>query len=134
MIKLFLFILSTTLLFSSSIENKLTIQAQKENKLIMIEVTSKYCYYCKKMDNNVFTDKTVLSILNKYYIFDKIYIDKEKLPFNLKENFSGMTPTFFILTKDGTFLKEIKGSWSKSDFIEILNSNSDLKEDEFDEI
>jgi len=134
MIKLFLFILSTTLLFSSSIENKLTIQAQKENKLIMIEVTSKYCYYCKKMDNNVFLDKTVRSILNKYYIFDKIYLDKDKLPFNLKENFSGMTPTFFILTKDGTFLKEIKGSWSKSDFIEILNSNSDLKEDEFDEI
>ncbi|MEA3315216.1 MAG: DUF255 domain-containing protein [Campylobacterota bacterium] len=132
MIKLLSIILSTTILFSSSFENRLISQANKDNKLIMIEVTSKYCYYCKKMDIDVFKDKEVSLLLNKYYVFDKIFIDREKLPFNLDKDFSGMTPTFFILTKDGEALKQIRGSWSKSDFIDILKNNTQLEKDEFD--
>lgn len=127
MIKLLFIILYTTIFFSSSL-----FSSSLKDKLIMVEATSHYCHYCKRMDRDVFRDKEVSFLLNKYYNFDKIYIDKEKLPFNLDKTFSGMTPTFFILTKDGVLLKQILGSWSKSDFIDILKNNSQLKGDGFD--
>lgn len=132
MVKLLLIILSTTILFSSPLENRLISQANKDNKLIMIEVTSKHCFFCRRMDRDVFKDEYVSLLLNKYYVFNKIYIDKENLPFNLDKIYKGMTPTFFILTKDGITLKEIIGSWGKSDFIHILKNNSKLKRDNFD--
>jgi thioredoxin-related protein len=103
--------------------DKILEQAKKENKLIMIEATSNNCYYCKKMDKEVLNLSNVKKEINKNYIFVKVNINKEKLPFDLQKKFKRFTPTFFVLNQNAKLIQTYPGSWSESDFLMILKEN-----------
>ena len=38
----------------------------------------------------------------------------------LEKVYKKITPTFFIVSKEGKFIKQYPGSWTKSDFLEIF--------------
>ena len=61
--------------------------------------------------------------IDENYIYMKVDVDETKLPFELQKVYKQITPTFFILSKDGTYIKQYPGSWTKSDFLEILKEN-----------
>ena len=107
----------------SNDETSIIKKAQKQNKLIMVYATSKTCYFCKKMEKEVLNFEDVKNKINKNYIFMKIDVDEVKLPFELQKVYKEITPTFFIVSKDGVYLKQYTGSWVKSDFLEILKEN-----------
>ena len=94
-------------------------KAAKENKIIMIKVTSKHCHYCKKMDREVLVEDEVVQALQKDFIAVSVDVAKDTLPLGLK---ASMTPTFFFVfvDKDKTRTKRIPGAWNKEDFLEIL--------------
>lgn len=104
-------------------ENKFLREAKKENKIIMVYATSKTCYFCKKMNREVLQLEDVKKSINKDYIFIKVDVDEIKLPFNLQKVYKKITPTFFIVNQEGEYIKQYPGSWSKSDFLEILKEN-----------
>jgi thioredoxin-related protein len=110
-------------LSSSDKETEIIEKAKKENKLIMVYATSKSCYFCKKMDKDVFSLDEVQKAINKNYIFIKNDMDELSLPFDLQKVYKKITPTFFIVSKEGKYIKQYPGSWTKSDFLEILKEN-----------
>jgi len=92
-------------------------KAKKENKIIIIKATSKYCHYCKKMDRTVLIDDEVIQALDKDFVSVVIDLTKNNLPLGLK---STMTPTFFFIDSNKKLIKEVAGSWNKEDFLIIL--------------
>lgn len=108
-----------------SIDEKAILEkAKKENKKIIVYASSKSCYFCKKMDKDVLSLEEVKKEINKNYIFIKNDMEESALPFNLDKEYKKVTPTFFILSKDGTYIKQHPGAWIKSDFLEILKENN----------
>ena len=91
--------------------------AKKEDKIILLKLTREHCHFCKKMDREVFTETEVREALNKDFTVVEIDVGKENLPLGLKK---GMTPTFVFVDKNEKIMAKIPGSWSKKDFLEIL--------------
>ena len=109
--------------FSSKDEEKILKKAKDENKQIIIYATAKSCHFCKKMDKEVLGLEDIKNLIKKDYIFVKNDMDENTLPFDLQKVYKKITPTFFILSKDGKYIKQYPGSWTKSDFVEILKEN-----------
>jgi thiol-disulfide isomerase/thioredoxin len=103
--------------------NLLIEEAKKENKLILIEATSKNCHYCRKMNREVLNLDDVKKEISKNYIFAKVNVSEYKLPFDLHKHYKNFTPTFFIIDSNKKLLQIYPGSWSKSDFLQILKEN-----------
>jgi thioredoxin-related protein len=98
-------------------------KAKKENKQILVYATAKSCFFCKKMDREVLELKEVKEEIQKDYIFVKVDMDESLLPFDLQKVYKKITPSFFFVSKEGEFLKQYPGSWTRSDFLEILKEN-----------
>jgi thioredoxin-related protein len=113
-------------------EKDLLQEAKDTNKRIMIYATSKSCYFCKKMDKNVFSLNEVKEEINKDFIFLKVDIEDVSLPFNLNKGYRGMTPTFFALDENAKLINKYPGSWTKDDFLLILKENINEKISEND--
>ena len=101
--------------------------AKRDDKIIMIKVSREHCYFCKKMEREVFSDEEVIKAINKEFTVVKIDIGKEELPLNLKK---GMTPTFIFVTKEEKIMGKIPGAWTKKDFLEILKEAVKAKGEE----
>lgn len=104
-------------------EDEIILNAQKDNKLIMVYATSQDCYFCRKMEKNVLSHNDIKKQIDKNYIYIKVDVEKMGLPFNLVEKYKKITPSFFVLDSDGKFITQYPGSWTKSDFKEILQEN-----------
>ena len=64
--------------------------AKKENKPIMLDFTGHACVNCRKMENNVWSDKIILKILTQDIVVISLYVDdKRDLP--KKEQFVSKT-------------------------------------------
>lgn len=92
-------------------------RAKMEHKIIMIKVMSKECYYCKKMDREVFIEKEIVDALEKYFVSVSIDISTTKLPLGLTNT---MTPSFVFVDEDSNILLERIGAWDKTDFLILL--------------
>lgn len=108
---------------SQNNESEILKRAKAENKKILVYATSKTCHYCKKMDKEVLSLDDIKKEIDKNYIYIKNDVDESFLPFDLQKVYKKITPTFFIVSKDGKFIKQYPGSWTKSDFLEILGEN-----------
>lgn len=104
-------------------ENKILNDAKKLNKNIIVYATSKTCYFCKKMKNEVLNLTDIEALIDKDFIFLEVDVDKVSLPFDLKKSFYGITPTFFFVSNDKKLLNGYPGAWKKTDFIQILGEN-----------
>jgi thiol:disulfide interchange protein DsbD len=57
--------------------------ARKVNKPVILDFTGWSCVNCRKMEDNVWSDKTVLSLLSNDYVLISLYVDdKTRLPEN----------------------------------------------------
>ena len=55
--------------------------AKKVNKPVILDFTGWSCVNCRKMEDNVWSDKTVLGLLNNDYVLISLYVDdKTELP------------------------------------------------------
>ncbi|MCX5773168.1 MAG: DUF255 domain-containing protein [Fusobacteria bacterium] len=94
-------------------------QAQKQNKLVYVYIGSDTCYYCKKMEQETFTDKNVISVLNNNYIATEINIDKNP---SLASQFNVQgTPVSVFITPNQKIIGQIPGYLPSKDFISALN-------------
>lgn len=96
-------------------------KAQLEGKRILIYFTAKWCAPCRKMEQEVFQDYTVIRAVNDNFIALKIDVDawggkKWKEDFGVK----GM-PEFFILDASKQRLRHNLGAVSLNEFLQFLN-------------
>ncbi len=92
-------------------------KAQKEDKVIMIKATSKFCHYCKKMDHEVLSVDEIVKKLKKDFVSVSVDVYKNDLPMGLKYK---VTPTYFFIDKNKKVLKVIPGALDKEDFLTLL--------------
>ena len=104
-------------------ENSIINQAIKNHKKIIVEATSKECYYCIKMKKDVLSKNDVKNKISEDFIFIEVNVDDITLPFNLQKDFPNITPTFFFLDKHGKLKRYYPGSWNKKDFYKLLKEN-----------
>lgn len=109
--------------YSKEEEQNILTKAKNENKKIIVYATSSSCYFCKKMDKEVFTDNEIKQLLEKNYIFIEIDMDKSSLPFDLQKEYKRVTPSFFFVNNNKKLLTQYPGAWKKNDFIDILKEN-----------
>jgi len=88
--------------------------AKSEHKLLLVELTSPRCHYCRWMEEGTLKDSEVERFIQRHFIPVRIDVTKEK------EYEWSMTPTFLIMKSDGGIIKRIPGAWKKEDFMQIL--------------
>lgn len=53
-------------------------QAVAENKVLLVDAYTDWCYWCKVMDKETFTDTGVVRMLNQYFVMTKFNPEKDK--------------------------------------------------------
>ena len=93
-------------------------KALSEKKPILINFYANWCYYCKKMDGNTFTNASVVEYLTENFIAIKVNTD-EKQKLASKYKVRGL-PTTWFLQYDATPIHPFSGYMPPDRFMEIL--------------
>lgn len=102
----------------NSYEDALKIQ-KKNGKIIMLDVMRSDCYYCSKMEEEVFSDEKMSTWLQDSFIPAEINLDFDELPVGLNIY---VTPSFFFIDKNNKIVKKIVGAWSIEDFKDLTKN------------
>ena len=82
-------------------------QAQRERRLVLLDLVAEWCAFCKKMDAVTYRDPAVLDVIAKNYI--PVRADPEKHP-QLPQRFTGYSrPSTVILAPSGTEIIKKQG-------------------------
>ena len=93
-------------------------EAKKTNKPIFIDFYAQWCSYCKKLDENTFSDLQVQEKLKSKYVLAKIDIDKYP---NIASDYKVYgVPTIVFLNPNGTEIKRNEGYISPSELLNQL--------------
>jgi thiol:disulfide interchange protein DsbD len=114
---LFMVLCETVLKETVSYEKALEL-SKEDDKLIMLKLGADDCKYCVKMDEEVFASHEVKQLLENFRVVD-VNVDREKVPLGLEVI---LTPTFVFVDKEEKILAKLPGSWTKQDFIDLLNN------------
>ena len=84
-------------------------QAKTENKLVFIDVFTDWCTYCKQLDEEVYTDESIIAYFNENFINLKFNAETEfGLPKAQQFNISSF-PTLLFTTGEQQPLHKIEG-------------------------
>jgi len=113
------------------------LKAKRLNKILLVDVYTDWCYYCKVMDKNTYSDKTVIDSLNKNFVcvkfnpeikndslvFDATVVNNKALLTFLFDNRSNGFPTttFWINPSKSEKLEVVPGYMEPKAFIGLLN-------------
>lgn len=114
--------------------------AKKENRHILVDFTTKWCTYCKKMEATTYRDSEIVDMLNKNFALAKVDGDSYNLV-NVSDGDiteKGLTlqygvrayPTTWLLEPDGTKIAPVQGYIDKakmSYILRFISSNSNEK-------
>lgn len=105
--------------------------AQEKNKHVLIDFSTKWCGFCKKMDRETFTDQKVINYINNHFVAVKVDGDSPR-EINLdgfKTSEKQITkevygvrgyPTFWFLESDGSKVGQQPGYQPPKDFLALL--------------
>lgn len=97
--------------------------AEANNKMIILSFGAKWCSPCKQMDNIVYTNSDVKSIINEHYIFIKLN-EKEFETITLKDLYDvKVYPTTIVLDSKGIIKARYEEGLSSNRMITILNDH-----------
>ncbi|MBL0331978.1 MAG: thioredoxin fold domain-containing protein [Chlorobiota bacterium] len=113
----------------SNVENALP-KAITEKKLVVIDVYTDWCGWCKRMDRDTYSNEEVVKYLNKNFIASKMNPEKEgSLEFNEKKytysefnkalGITGYPATAFV-DREGKLLTVVSGYYSPKDFLKVI--------------
>ena len=101
-------------------------KAQKEKKLVMVDVYTDWCGWCKKLDKDAYGDKDVATKLSQDFISVKINPEKTAANLKLAKQF-GVTgyPHIAFVDTTGKKVAEIVGYVPAKEFLKKLNEVSE---------
>jgi len=106
---------------------KVSQEAIKQNKLILVSVEREGCHYCEKMNKEVFKVKTNKTKISKDYVHMIVKINEVELPKSIKE--VKYFPSNYILNpKDMSVVDQLVGYMKPDDFLSLLKVEYDEEE------
>ena len=102
-------------------------KASKENKIMMVDLSTEWCGWCKAMEKDQFKDPEVLVLVNSK--FNSYILDAEKDSIGqllkLKYGISAY-PSFLFFTPKGDYIETLAGAMPKEYLIPYLRDSIDL--------
>lgn len=96
-------------------------QAKQEDKLIFVDVYTRWCLPCKKLKKETFTNDKLANFFNTHFInvaYDAEWNEGIEVAKKLQVK---AYPSMFLLDKNGKIVKTIIGYHNAEDLLEILN-------------
>jgi uncharacterized protein YyaL (SSP411 family) len=94
--------------------------AQKENKLIMVDIGLTTCPPCKYLAQKVYTDDKVANYINKNFVPVFYLADQDQLPDEVQNYFTGSTPTILFIKPNGELYYRMIGARPPQVFLKII--------------
>ncbi len=95
------------------------LQAQAEDKNMMVLITTKSCRWCRKLESQTLTDARVTKRLNRDYISVHLTRDEDEYPRYL--NTKGVPTTYFLNRAGQPIIKRVMGYWNVEDYLSYLD-------------
>ncbi|MCX9012330.1 MAG: thioredoxin family protein [Candidatus Methanoperedens sp.] len=100
--------------------------AKTQGKPLFVYVRSEYCGWCKKFEEETFTNQSAIKTLNENFILVSIDVNKQK---NETRNFRVHgTPAEIFLDSNGIEIKRIPGYTDTQTFLNVINQIAKQKE------
>lgn len=94
-------------------------RAQKENRLVVLDLEAIWCHWCHVMDQKTYTDPQVYTTIQKHYL--PVRADQDARP-DLSARYQDYGwPATIIFAPDGTELAKRSGFIAPEAFAELLN-------------
>ena len=98
-------------------------QAKMEKKLVMVDLYTDWCSWCKKLDRDVYANGTVAEKLTKSFVVVKVNPEKSTGGRELAKKFGTHGyPHIVFVNGNGDKVSEISGYLSPDDFMKELDS------------
>jgi thioredoxin-related protein len=93
--------------------------AKGEDKPVFVYIRSEYCGWCRKFEEETFTNQSVIKTLNERFVLVSLDVNKQN---NETRNFGVYgTPTMIFLNSKGTGIERIPGYVDTGTFLDIVN-------------
>ena len=98
-------------------------QAKSEKKLVMVDIYTDWCGWCKRLDKDVYANAAVAEALAKHFIPVKVNPEKSREGAELAKKFGTQGfPHIVFVNGNGEKVAEISGYLPPTDFIGQLAS------------
>jgi thiol:disulfide interchange protein len=102
--------------------DKAVAAAKKDSKLVLVDVYTDWCGWCKKLDRDVYADAKVIERLSKNFVAVKINPEKNSRAAQLAHQFGTHGyPHIVFVNGDGKKIGEIGGYVSAGVFLQRLD-------------
>jgi hypothetical protein len=93
-------------------------KAQKEGKNILLVLTTNYCPWCRKFEQNVLQKKSINRAIHKKYVPVILNRDEKKFPEKFTSSFTPVT--YFIDAKSEEILHQVAGYNNRDEFMHLI--------------
>ena len=96
-------------------------QAKKDKKLVLVDIYTDWCGWCKKLDHDTYSDKDVQAKVAKNFVAVKINPEKSEVGRKLMEQFGGRGFPFIVFVDaDGKKISQLGGYMPAAAFLKQL--------------
>ena len=94
--------------------------AAKEHKLVMVDIALTNCPPCRYLASQVYTNDKVANYINKHFVPVFFLADKDSIPLEVQNYFTGSTPTIMFIKPNGELFTYFIGAKRPNDFLDTL--------------
>jgi thiol:disulfide interchange protein len=96
-------------------------KAERENKLVLADMSAIWCPTCRRLDKEIFSDDGVKSVIDDQYVFARIeYESEEGKAFMERYKVHGF-PTLLVLDGAGEKMGQLRLTFEPSEFIKMID-------------
>ena len=97
------------------------IKAEKENKLVLADMSAIWCPTCRRLDKEVFSDDRVKNVLDEQYVFARIeYESDDGKAFMARYKVRGF-PTLLVLNAKGDKMGQLPLTFMPAEFAKLID-------------
>jgi len=94
--------------------------AKQEHKMVFVDISLSHCPPCRYLAQNVYTNDKVADYINKNFVPVFYLADKDNIPLEVQNYFTGSTPTIMFVKPNGELYFRFIGARPPKMFLKIL--------------